>query len=311
MHNRGLSSPAPVPVSSSDTGVAGTIAGLYVYPIKSCAGIALRESVLLDTGLEFDRAWMLVDEAGEYLTQRQLPRMALVRPQLRYSDMVLRAPGMLALHVALDAVEEPVRVRVWSDEVAAYDMGDIAAQWFTDFLCAAPEAKRHGIGRVRLVRFDPEHRRLSNMKWTQGVEAPNQFADGFPVLVASEASLGEFNRRMAAAGHPPVTMERFRPNVVLGGIEAHDEDRIGPLRIAAGDGPVELVPVKPCARCPIPDVDPATGIPGPEVGDVLRSYRRDPRMDGAITFGMNLIATPGVEATLRVGQAFEADYAFA
>lgn len=298
-------------MSPAASGVAGTIAGLYVYPIKSCAGIALRESLLLDTGLEFDRAWMVVDEAREYVTQRELPRMALVRPQLRFSDLVLRAPGMLALHIALDAVEAPVRVRIWSDEVAAYDMGDVAAQWFTDFLCASPEAKRHGIGRVRLVRFDPEHRRLSSMKWTHGVEAPNQFADGYPVLAASEASLAEFNRRMAAAGHAPVTMERFRPNIVLAGIEAHDEDRIGPLRIAAEEGPIQLTPVKPCARCPIPDVDPASGVPSPDVGDVLRSYRSDPRLDGAITFGMNLIATPGVEATLRVGQAFEADYAFA
>ena len=90
--------------------------------------------MLIETGLEFDRAWMVVDAENRFVTQRELPRMALVQPALRVQDMVLRAPGMLALHIALDAVEAPTRVRVWKDEVAAYDMGDLAAQWFSDFL---------------------------------------------------------------------------------------------------------------------------------------------------------------------------------
>jgi uncharacterized protein YcbX len=132
------------------------IAGLAVHPVKSCAGIALQEALLIETGLEFDRAWMVVDEAGRFVSQRELPQMALVKPTLRQLDMILRAPGMLALHIALDVVEKPVRVTVWDDEVAAYDMGDLAAQWFSDFL-----------GRkLRFVRFDPEHRRLSNRRWT-------------------------------------------------------------------------------------------------------------------------------------------------
>src|SRR5436190_23306049 len=92
------------------------IARLFAYPVKSCAGVELTEAVLTDTGLDLDRAWMVVDEHGEFVTQRELPRMALVRCQLKHYEVILRAPGMLALHLTIDAVEEPVKVRVWNDE---------------------------------------------------------------------------------------------------------------------------------------------------------------------------------------------------
>ena len=281
--------------------VQATIDRLFVYPVKSCAGVEVREAVLTETGLDLDRAWMVVDEHGEFVSQRELPRMALVRPQLKHLDVVLRAPGMLALHLSIATVEEAVRVRVWDDEVAAYDMGGIAAQWFTDFL-----------GRkLRLVRFDPEHRRLSNRKWTADVEALNQFTDGYPLLVASTASLDGLNTRLAALGHAAVGIERFRPNILLAGLQAHDEDRTGDLHIEAEEGPVQLRPVKPCARCPSPDVDPATAERGHAVTDALRAYRQDPRLNGSLTFGMNTIVVAGVDSTLRVGQAVTGDWAFA
>lgn len=276
------------------------IARLFIYPVKSCAGVELTEAVLAPTGLDLDRAWMVVDERGEFVTQRELPRMALVRPQLRHHEVVLRAPGMLALHLAIDAVEEPVRVRVWDDEVAAYDMGAVAAQWFSDFL-----------GRkLRLVRFDPEQRRLSSLKWTGGVEAPNQFADAYPMLVLGEASLAGLNERLARQGHAPVGIERFRPNLVLAGGEPHDEDRIDQLHIEAEGGPVVLKLVKPCARCTIPNVDPATGESSPAVNDALQGYRADPRLNGALTFGMNAIVLEGEDRVLRVGQPVRGQWQF-
>ena len=280
--------------------VTATIAALVVYPVKSCAGVSVQEAVLTEAGLDLDRAWMVVDAAGEFVSQRELPRMALVRPQIRTFEIILRAPGMLALHLAIDAVEQPVRVRVWDDDVAAYDMGPVAAQWFSDFL-GQP---------LRLVRFDPAHRRLSSLQWTGGVEAPNQFSDGFPLLVTSEASLEDLNTRLAAAGHAAVEMARFRPNVVLGGVAAHDEDRLGVLRIATAEGIAELKPVKPCARCPIPNIDPATAEASPAVGDTLQAYRQDPRLKGAVTFGMNAIVPQGDGQTLRVGQVVGADFRF-
>ena len=284
-----------------DADLSGTIARLFVYPVKSCAGIEVQEALLTDTGLDLDRAWMVVDANGLFLTQRALPRMALIRPQLKSEEMVLRAPGMLALHVAIDAVEAPITVTVWRDTVPAWDMGPVAAQWFSDFL-GQP---------CRLVRFDPEQRRLSSMDWTGGVEAPNQFADGFPVLIASEASVQELNRRLQAGGHATVGMERFRPNVVLAGVEPYDEDRVDLVRVEGGaEGELHLQPVKPCARCPIPDIDPATAESSPAVGDTLRTYRQDKRLDGAITFGMNAIVRQGAGQMLRVGQRVAADLRF-
>ena len=285
----------------SESDLSGTIARLFVYPVKSCAGIEVQQALLTETGLDLDRAWMVVDSQGMFLTQRSLPRMALIRPQLKSDELVLRAPGMLALHVAIDAVEAPATVTVWCDTVPAWDMGPVAAQWFSDFL-GQP---------CRLVRFDPEHRRLSSLEWTGGVEVPNQFADGFPLLVTSEASLQDLNVRLAAEGHATVGMERFRPNVVLAGVDAHDEDRVDMIHVE-GDGTtdVHLQPVKPCARCPIPDIDPATAESHPSVGDTLRTYRQDKRLDGAITFGMNAIVRSGVGQWLRVGQRMAADLRF-
>lgn len=282
-----------------------TIARLFVYPIKSCAGVELPEVLLTETGLEFDRAWMVVGADGVFVSQRELPRMALIQPQMKQMEMVLRAPGMLALHIAFDRVEKPVRVKVWRDEVAAYDMGDIAAQWFSDFLSEPGKPQS-----LRLVRFDPEHKRLSNMTWTKGVEAPNQFSDGFPLLVTSEKSLDELNEKLVAAGHAAVGIERFRPNIVLAGIEAQDEDRVETMHIATAEGGAQIEPAKPCPRCPIPDIDPATAISTPEVGDALRSYRANARVDGAITFGMNCIVVDGIDHLLKVGQPVGANYRF-
>ena len=277
-----------------------TIARIFVYPVKSCAGVEVQEALLIETGLEFDRAWMVVDAQGDFVSQRELPRMALIRPQLKHYEMILRAPGMLALHVALEAVEKPVSVQVWSDTVKAYDMGDTAAQWFSDFL-----------GRpLRLVRFDPEQKRLSDPRWTGDLQAENQFSDGFPLLVLSEASVLALNEKLTASGHLAVGVERFRPNIVLAGLEAHDEDRLDLLRIATSEGFATLKGVKPCPRCPIPNIDPATAVTSPEVGDTLQSYRSNPVVGGAVSFGVNAVVLDGIEHGLRVGQAVQASLRF-
>lgn len=276
------------------------LSAMHLYPVKSCGGVLLTEGLLIETGLEFDRAWMLVDADGRMVTQRQHPRLALVQPTLRSQDVVLRAPGMLALHVALDAAEAPCRVRVWKDEVAAYDMGALAAQWFSDFLGFA----------VRLVRFDPEQKRLSNAKWTHGIAAENAFSDGYPLLVIGSASLAALNERLAAAGHGAIGMTRFRPNLVIDGLEPHGEDFLDELRFETDEGPIVLKMAKPCIRCTVPNVDPATGEEGTEPGATIATYRSDSRVDGGITFGMNAVIVEGVERTLRAGSAGTATLAF-
>ena len=288
------------PQDPSPDRCAVTVSALQVYPIKSCAGVSLPEALLIETGLELDRTWMVVDETGSFVTQRELPRMALVTPTLKSSEMVLRAPGMLALHVALDRVESATRATVWGDNVAAYDMGGLCAQWFSDFLGQ----------RLRLVRFDPLQQRPSDRAWTGDVVALNAFSDGFPLLVASAASLDEVNRRLAVQAQPPVSMTRFRPNLVLAGLDAHGEDALDEIRFESEDGPVRLRLVKPCARCPIPDVDPVTARTGHAVRDTLAQYRADPRVKGKITFGMNAIVVEGQERALRVGLGGLASFRF-
>ena len=262
--------------------------------------------MVTDTGLDLDRAWMVVDEQGKFVTQRQLPRMALIQPSFKGSDMVLRAPGMLALHVSIDAVEQATQVQVWKDHVPAYDMGDVAAQWFTDFLSLDAQGLPVAQSKLyRLVRFDPDHRRLASQEWTGDIEAFNQFSDGFPLLVLNQASVDALNHKLVAAGHAPVGAERFRPNLLIEGWAAHDEDRVLDLHMQAlhaTEASITLRLVKPCTRCAIPNIDPATALSHPAVVDTLRSYRKDDRVQGGITFGMNAIVLSGVDQVLRVGQ---------
>jgi uncharacterized protein YcbX len=277
-----------------------SIAGLYVHPVKSCARIAVDQALVIETGLEWDRQWMVVDETGEFVSQRELPKLALVRPTLRLNDLVLRAPGMLALHLALDAIERETRVRVWNDDLAAGDMGDLAAQWFSDFLGR----------RVRLARFDPEVQRVSDPRWTGETRALTAFADGFALLVVSSASIDALNARLKARGAAPVQSDRFRPNLVLDGLQAHEEDWIDRITLDGPDGPVVLRLVKPCSRCSIPDVDPERGEPDHAVGAELAAYRADARMNGQITFGMNAVVEDGIERRLGVGACGRATIRF-
>lgn len=284
--------------SSSD--LLGRVQQLFVYPVKSCAGIALDQAVLTPAGLAGDREYMVVNARGDFLSQRSHPRMALVRPQIDGAGLVLHAPGQPPLAVSGEAAGAPMPVRVWGDTVLGLPMGAAAARWFSALLGET----------CTLVRFDPSVRRLSSLRWTGGRAAPNLFSDGYPLLVVTEAAQHALNQRLQQAGHAPVGVERFRPNLVVGGWEAHDEDRVAELHIAAEGGAATLALVKPCARCPIPDIDPATAESHPAVGQTLRSYRADARLDGAITFGMNAIVTAGAGLRLRVGQPVAADLDF-
>jgi uncharacterized protein len=256
------------------------IAALYVYPVKSCAGIALDAAQLLPTGIANDREWMVTDPVGHFLTQRDAPRMALVRTALDATALTLRA-GDTSLELPTDH-EGPLReVVVWRSRVPAFDAGEPVAQMLSAFL-----------GRpARLVRFDRRHRRLSNPDWTGAQQAPNFFSDGFPVLVASLASLEDLNRRLAM----PLPMDRFRPNVVLGGVGAWAEDALGDI----GAGDVKLRIVKPCTRCVITTTDQARGErDGEEPMRTLKTFRHDAALRG-VTFGQNAIVLQG--GTLRVG----------
>lgn len=277
------------------------ISQLILYPIKSCAGMALQEAVVTVSGLAaqgiHDREWMLVDGDGQFLTQREFPRMATIVPRVEGEGLVVTAPNMPPLRLPLAGeAHGTLHVRIWDDSVDAIDCGDAPAAWFGELLGT----------RCRLVRFNPEGARPTSTKWTGGAPASARFADAYPLLLVGSASLDEINLRLRAAGRDAIPMDRFRPNLVVAGLEAFDEDYVEALRC----GDIVVKPVKPCARCPIPAVDQATGIPGPDPLDILQSWRTKAVLDGAVCVGMNCIVTSGAGGTLRVGQAFDASLSF-
>jgi hypothetical protein len=243
---------------------------------------------------------MLVDAEGQFLSQREYPKMALIQPVIKSETLELRAPGMLRLDIPLDLGDPDtaptLQVRIWEDVVKAYDCDEVTATWFSKAI-GAP---------CRLVRFHPHAERSASAKWLDGVAAPTMFADGFPMLLTSQASLDELNRKLAEHGRAPMPMDRFRPNLVIGDVAAHEEDFTQALQI----GGALLRPAKPCARCPIPAIDQATGEIGPDPLDILATYRADPRLDSAVTFGMNMILLEGEGAVLRVGQEVELQPAY-
>jgi len=280
------------------------LSDIILYPIKSCAGIRLQEAVLTHSGLMsehvFDREWMVVDPQGRFLTQREHPRMALIVPSIKATTLELRAPGMLRLEIEL-GLPHPQRapmleVQVWDDTVRAYDCDEVTATWFSNAI---------GVP-CRLVRFHPDVVRATSTKWTDGVAASTMFADGYPVLIAGIASLADVNDKLRAAGREALPMNRFRPNLVIGDIGAFEEDYAAFLQFGA----TILKPVKPCSRCPIPSVDQATGVPGPDPLDVMHGYRAKPELDGAICFGMNAIVTEGGDERIVVGQDIGFELAF-
>ncbi len=287
-----------------------TISELFVYPIKSCAGIALHEARLFASGLEYDRCWMVTDPAGAMLTQRAYPRMALIQVEIGAEDLVIRAPGMSELRTPLDSarLEAPsaVQTQVWRDAAYGLDTGAASAAWFSTFL-GMP---------ARLLRFDPKRERIVDPDYTDSVGgATTHFADGFPLLVIGQASLDDLNTRLSGKGAPAIPINRFRPNVVLTGLDAYEEDYVETLSIdgEAGEN-VQLQLVKPCSRCPMPTIDQAKGAPDPdwpnEPTDTMSVYRADPQRNGAITFGNNALVASGAGQWLRVGQSVEAELGF-
>jgi len=280
------------------------LSDITLYPIKSCAGISLREAVLTRSGLMsehvYDREWMVVDTQGRFLTQREHPRMALIVPRIKATTLELRAPGMLRLEVELGLphpqLAPTLEVQVWDDTLRAYDCDEVTATWFSNAI---------GVP-CRLVRFHPDVVRATSTKWTAGVAASTMFADGYPVLIAGAASLDDVNEKLRAAGRAPLAMDRFRPNLVIADIGAFEEDYADFLQFGA----TVLKPVKPCSRCPIPSIDQATGVPGPDPLDVMQGYRAKPELDGAICFGMNAIVTEGGDERIVVGQEVGFELAF-
>jgi uncharacterized protein YcbX len=272
-----------------------TVAGLFVYPVKGCAGTALASARIEERGLEHDRRWMVVTPAGRFLTQRELPALARVRPTVDASGgLRLSLPDGTDLPLSPGDHGEPLQVRVWRDEVES--------------LAPSPQADaaltRH-LGRpVRLVRFPDGARRVCNEPEFAPEGSHTAFSDGYPILVTTEASLDELNSALLERDAAPVPMSRFRANIVLTGPPTRAEDHAGRLRFEGG---LELLLVKPCDRCAVTTVDQETGErTGPEPISTLKRIRRNPRT-GGVMFGQNAVAVlpAGGVGRVTVGEGCE------
>lgn len=265
-----------------------TVTALNIYPVKSCKGIALEQALIADTGFARDREWLIARPNGQFITQREEPRLALITTALSDDALILGAPEIGTLRIPFAMRGDPVEVTCWRDKCAAFDAGAEAATWLEAHL-----GKPH-----RLVRFDPSRQRRSSLEWTRGAQAITQFADGFSFLVISQASLDDLNGRLVR----PLPMNRFRPNLVVDGLPAFGEDDVHEF---TGDG-IRLRIVKACTRCAITTTDQATGRrDGDEPLRTLRSYRFSRELEG-VMFGQNMILIEGTGRRLRVGQQLEA-----
>ena len=230
-------------------------------------------------GLQHDRRMMVTTPEGEFLTQRDYPKLALVTPTLRNGLLELSAPDFDSVQVKIQTTGMSQPVNIWKSKgVSAIDQGDEAANWFSDWL---------GVS-VRLVHFADGFKRVVNEKYAVNADDHTGFADGYPILIISEESLADLNSRLES----PIPMNRFRPNIVVKGCEPFSED--GWNRIQIGD--VKLAVVKPCARCEVTTIDKVTLERSKEPLKTLGKYRKHKL--GAI-FGQNVIPLNG--GNLRLG----------
>ncbi len=283
------------------------ISHLFIYPVKSCRGIALKEAIVLDEGLANDRRWMITDQAGRFITQRECPQMARLVTALDSASALTLTwaqpdgqvkPDSASIVVALAKTGRMTPVQVWNYTGEAIDCGETAAQFLTQCL-----------GRpARLVQFSEQVVRSCNKDWTGDLEGRTHFADGYPILVLGQESVNDLAKRM---GDDSITIDRFRPNIVLTDINAYEEDFVSEIiNTATPEAGLKLKLVKPCPRCSMPRVDQLTGRVGlSDPTAELATFRYHDKAGGAV-LGMNALAFLGQGTTIAVGQSFEAVYDF-
>ena len=256
---------------------------IFIYPVKSASEISLKNSFLDHRGLVHDRRWMVVDNSARFISQRSSPKMALLKTEIIDSTLKLSAPDMAKLELPLLQTEGiPQMVEIWGDHCKALAAGNHSESWIS-----------HYLGEKCNFVFMPDHtNRQVDKDYAIGRNQVS-FSDGFPLLLISESSLFDLNRRASEK----ITLKRFRPNLVLKNIDPYQEDKWKAIRI----GECELKIVKPCTRCVLTTVDPETGkFSGKEPLETLAKYRK---FNGEVVFGQNLI--PLSSGKLEVGMKME------
>jgi len=259
-----------------------TVTQLNYYPVKSCAGHSVQSRQLDLKGLRDDRDYMVVDFEGNFLTQREFPRLSMIRPTIKDDVLELSAPGMGPINIPRTYEGTRLEVAVWRDTCMAVSQGKEAGEWLTAYLGTV----------CQLVRKAPDDIRLCDPAYATSETDQNSFSDAFPFLLISEESLEDLNNRMDF----PVPMNRFRPNIVVSGGGAFAEDLWRQIRI----GDITFDVVKACARCKTTTVDQMIGVAGKEPLRTLATFRN---RDGKTYFGQNLVHKQ--LGTLTVGTEVE------
>jgi uncharacterized protein len=272
------------------------VTDLATYPVKSCAGIHLQEARVTPRGLEFDRDFMVIDDEGDFISQRKVPELALIVPTIGESSITLAAPGMENAELPLEIEPDDERLitaTVHGRTVAGQIVGEDVNEWFTTFL---PPWK--GNRRFRLLRVREDVPRYIKSRYQQpGASNRVGFADANSILLASERSLAKLNEEL----EQPVPMNRFRPNIVLDGddLAPYEEDYWIKLQIGA----LAAFVVKACDRCVIPDIDQDTAVTRKAVRRALRTRKgvnaHDHSQKG-VFFAQNLnhVYKPGVKLSV-------------
>ncbi len=257
------------------------VSNLSIYPVKSCREIKQNSGWVEAFGLRNDRRWMVVDKEGVMLTQRKIAKMCLIQPEITETGLILKAATMSDISVLNPDVNKKVIVKVWIDQCQAYDAGDEVAHWLSEFLSIE----------CRLVYFPQDEFRQVDLDYANEGDR-TAFSDGFPLLLISQESLDDLNHRLST----PVTMSRFRPNIVIKGCLPFAEDSWKKIRI----GGITFRIVKPCSRCVIPSINIDTAEKEDEPLKMLVKYRK---RDNKIFFGQNVIADSTGE--IEVGMLVE------
>ncbi len=241
---------------------------IFLYPVKSLAGISVEQWSVNHTGLLYDRHWMLVDQDNAFLSQRRLPRMALIHTALTESSLIISAPGMTDLVIGLtEWCGETLSVQIWHDVCVAHVVSSKADQWFSDFLNCSCRFVYQPATEIRVV--DPSYANVTDQ---------TSFSDGFPFLIISENSLTALNAQLSVE----LSIERFRPNLVISGCPAHAEDRWREISI----NNIQFRLPKPCSRCVVPGIDPITAEITKEPLQTLAHFRK---WQNKIYFGQNAL----------------------
>jgi uncharacterized protein YcbX len=246
------------------------VSAIYIYPVKSLGGISIAEGIVTETGFQHDRRWMLVDKEGKFLTQRQLPSMALLQTTFTANGLSVYHKQIPGKNIAIPFLTSPVRikkVRVWKDECDVWVYGNMINAWFSETLNLECE----------LVYMPDVTRRLVDTDYAKENEITS-FSDAFPFLIIGQSSLDEMNARL----REPLSMNRFRPNIVFTSGFPNEEDNWKHFTIDE----VDFFGVKTCARCIITTIDQQTAESGMEPLRTLTSYRK---IDNKVKFGINLL----------------------